>query len=146
MYSNLGQLQQALTYLQQSLPIVREVVDRAKEAATLSNIGFVYSNKFQALQIDEWLNLLRMQYNYRLAERLNWHESTRCPIKSCSLVSCSIAEIVEQLDYYRQKKRLTQHEERVLLRIALIVALTSLKLLRIDGIVVMSVVWSWIGM
>ena len=33
-------------------------------------------NKAQAHQIDEWLNLLRMQYNYRLAERLNWYEST----------------------------------------------------------------------
>ena len=63
-------------------------------------------NKAQALQVDEWLNLLRMQYNYRLAERINWYESTRCPINSCSLVSCSMAEIVEQPDYYRQKRDL----------------------------------------
>ncbi len=63
-------------------------------------------NQAQAHQIDEWLNLLRMQYNYRLAERLNWYESTRCPINFCSLVSCSIAEIVEQPDYYWQKRDL----------------------------------------
>jgi IS605 OrfB family transposase len=47
--------------------------------------------KAQAHQIDEWLNLLRMQCNYRLSERFNWYESTRSPINSCSLVSCSIA-------------------------------------------------------
>jgi putative transposase len=63
-------------------------------------------NKSQAHQIDEWLNLLRMQYNYRLAERFNWYESTRCSINSCSLVSCSIAEIKEQPDYYWQKRDL----------------------------------------
>ena len=63
-------------------------------------------NKSQTHQIDEWLNSLRMQYNYRLGERLNWYESTRCPINSCSLVSCSIAEIKEQPDYYWQKRDL----------------------------------------
>lgn len=62
--------------------------------------------KAQAHQIDEWLNLLRMQYNYRLSERFNWYESTRSPINSCSLVSCSIALIVEQPDYYWQKRDL----------------------------------------
>ncbi|MGB8691691.1 MAG: helix-turn-helix domain-containing protein, partial [Microcoleus sp.] len=48
-------------------------------------------NKAQAHQFDEWLDLLRMQYNYRLAERFNWYESTRSPVNSCSLVLCSIA-------------------------------------------------------
>ncbi len=60
----------------------------------------------QAAQIDEWLELLRRQYNYRLAERFNWYESTRCSINSCSIVSYSIASIVEQSDYYWQKKDL----------------------------------------
>jgi putative transposase len=63
-------------------------------------------NKAQSYQFDEWLNLLRMQYNYRLSERFNWYESTRSPINSCSLVSCSIAPIVEQPDYYWQKRDL----------------------------------------
>ena len=66
----------------------------------------LHPNKSQAHQIDEWLNLLRMQYNYRLLERLEWYESTRCPINSCSLVSYSIAEIEEQPDYYWQKRDL----------------------------------------
>ncbi len=60
----------------------------------------------QITQIDEWLELLRRQYNYRLAERFNWYESTRCPVNSCSIVSCSIAPIVEHPDYYWQKKDL----------------------------------------
>lgn len=63
-------------------------------------------SKAQIHQFDEWLNLLRMQYNYRLAERFDWFESTRCLINSCSLVSCSIAPIVEQPDYYWQKRDL----------------------------------------
>ena len=63
-------------------------------------------NKSQSHQIDEWLNLLRMQYNYRLGQRFDWYESTRSPINSCSLVSCSIAEIVEQPDCYWQKRDL----------------------------------------
>lgn len=63
-------------------------------------------SKAQIHQFDEWLNLLRMQYNYRLAERFNWYESTRCPVNLCSLVSCSIAPIVEQPDYYWQKRDL----------------------------------------
>lgn len=63
-------------------------------------------SKEQSYQIDEWLELLRRQYNYRLGQRFDWYESTRCPINSCSLVSCSIAPIVEQPDYYWQKRDL----------------------------------------
>jgi putative transposase len=63
-------------------------------------------NKAQSHQFDEWLNLLRMQYNYRVGERFRWYESTRCPIDLCSLVSCSIAPIVEEPDYYWQKRDL----------------------------------------
>jgi putative transposase len=63
-------------------------------------------NKAQSHQFDEWLNLLRMQYNYRLGERFNWYESTRSHVNSCSLVSCSIAPIVEQPDYFWQKRDL----------------------------------------
>jgi len=63
-------------------------------------------NKAQSHQFDEWLNLLRMQYNYRVGERFRWYESTRCPIDSCSLISCSIAPIIEEPDYYWQKRDL----------------------------------------
>jgi len=63
-------------------------------------------NQEQASQFDDRLGLLRMQYNWRRAERLNRFESTRSPVNACSLVSCSIAPIVKQPDYYWQKKDL----------------------------------------
>jgi putative transposase len=63
-------------------------------------------NQEQASQFDDWLSLLRMQYNWRRAERFNWFEFNRSPVNSCSLVSCSIAAIVKQPDYYWQKKDL----------------------------------------
>ncbi len=42
MYRGLGEPQRALEYYGQALPIMREVGDRAGEAATLNNIGAVY--------------------------------------------------------------------------------------------------------
>jgi putative transposase len=63
-------------------------------------------NQEQASQFDDWLGLLRMQYNWRRAEQFNWVESTRSPVNSCSVVSCSIAPTVKQPDYYWQKKEL----------------------------------------
>ena len=63
-------------------------------------------NKEQASQFDDWLGLLRMQYNWRRAERFNWFEFTRSPVNACSLVSCSIAPIVKHPDYSWQKKDL----------------------------------------
>src|SRR4028119_781793 len=63
-------------------------------------------NQEQASQFDDWLSLLRMQYNWRRAEQFNWFESTRSPVSSCSLVSCSIAPIVQQPEYYWPKKDL----------------------------------------
>ncbi len=68
-------------------------------------------NKAQDQQFDEWLELLRRQYNYRLGQRFDWYESTRCPLDSCSLVSCRIAPIVEQPDYYWQKRDLLNTKE-----------------------------------
>ena len=63
-------------------------------------------NQEQASQFDDWLGLLRMQYNWRRAEHFNWFESTRSPVNFSSLVLCSIAAIVKQPDYYGQKKDL----------------------------------------
>jgi tetratricopeptide (TPR) repeat protein len=42
-YRATGQPSQALAYLEQALPIQREVGDRGGEAATLANIGVVYN-------------------------------------------------------------------------------------------------------
>ena len=42
-------------------------------------------HKRQALIISSWLEMSRRQYNYRLAERLNWFEATRTPVNACPL-------------------------------------------------------------
>lgn len=63
--------------------------------------------KDQFAQMENWLNLLRMQYNYRLAERFNWWDENRSPINACPLI-CSIAPPTEQPEYYGQKRDLVQ--------------------------------------
>lgn len=63
--------------------------------------------KAQSAQMEAWLNLLRMQYNWRLAERFQWWDENRCPINACPLV-CSIAPPREQPEYYSQKRDLVQ--------------------------------------
>ena len=42
-------------------------------------------HKRQAVIISNWLEMARKQYNYRLAERLNWFEATRTPVNACPL-------------------------------------------------------------
>jgi len=64
----------------------------------------------QRCRLTRWLDLLRHQYNYLLAERYNWWEMNRCPINACPLVS-SIAEPREQPTYYSQKHSLVQLKE-----------------------------------
>ena len=59
-------------------------------------------NKQQIAIFESWLELLRRQYNYRLAERFNWWEQNRCDIDRCSLVSCSIAPLKDKPSYHSQ--------------------------------------------
>lgn len=56
----------------------------------------------QVVKMKTWLNLLRLQYNYRLAERFNWWSENRCDINSCSIVSCSIAPLKDRPTKYGQ--------------------------------------------
>ncbi len=42
-------------------------------------------HKSQAVIIYNWLEMARKQYNYRLAERLNWFEATRTLLNACPL-------------------------------------------------------------
>ena len=42
-------------------------------------------HKTQGVIISSWLSMARQQYNYRLAERLNWFEATRTPVNACPL-------------------------------------------------------------
>lgn len=62
--------------------------------------------KNQVATMDYWLELLRRQYNYRLAKRFNWWDLNRCDINSCSLFSCSIEKPKEKPSYYSQQNDL----------------------------------------
>jgi putative transposase len=62
-------------------------------------------NPVQAAQLQEWLELLRRQYNHRLAERFNWWEQNRCDINACPLV-CHLPELKDNPDFYSQKRDL----------------------------------------
>jgi len=44
--------------------------------------------------MENWLEMLCSQYNYRLAQRFDWYNETRCRIDACPLV-CSILPVEE---------------------------------------------------
>ena len=59
----------------------------------------------QRCQMSRWLDMLRHQYNWLLADRFDWWEMNRCPVNACPLVA-SIDEPREQPKYYSQKRSL----------------------------------------
>ncbi len=61
----------------------------------------------QVTEIERWLDMLRHQYNYLLADRFNWYEQNRCAINSCHLV-CHLPELRNKPDYFLQKRNLPQ--------------------------------------
>ncbi|NEO51148.1 MAG: transposase [Moorea sp. SIO4A3] len=63
--------------------------------------------KAQVKKIEKWLDMLRHQYNYLLADRFNWYEQNRCYINSCPLV-CHLPELRNNPDYFSQKRTLPQ--------------------------------------
>lgn len=63
--------------------------------------------KSQSAKMETWLNLLRMQYNYRLRERFDWWDYNRCSINACPL-NCSIVSPADQPEYYGQKRGLVE--------------------------------------
>ncbi|MEA5470411.1 transposase [Spirulina sp. 06S082] len=62
----------------------------------------------QADKIDHWLELLRRHWNYALGQRLNYLRQTRSQVDRCSLVSESIGEIPESVNYYTQQAALKE--------------------------------------
>ncbi len=67
-------------------------------------------NKQQIEVIENWLNLLRCQYNYRLGERFNWYEQNRNSINFCPLI-CHLPQLKDNPNYYSQKKDLINTKE-----------------------------------
>ncbi|MFQ3583963.1 MAG: transposase [Cyanobacteriota bacterium] len=64
----------------------------------------------QQATIDQWLELCRRQYNYRLAERFNWYEQNRCDVAACPLV-CHLPELKDHPDFYSQKRDLVNSKK-----------------------------------
>ena len=64
----------------------------------------------QQATIDQWLELARRQYNYRLAERFNWYEQNRCDINACPLIS-HLPELKDRPDFYSQKRDLVNSKK-----------------------------------
>jgi putative transposase len=64
--------------------------------------------KQQVVQFDRWLDMLRCQYNYLLADRFRWYEENRCSINSCSLFVCHLPELRNNPNYNSQQDSLPQ--------------------------------------
>ncbi|MBP0018557.1 MAG: transposase [Cyanobacteria bacterium SBLK] len=62
----------------------------------------------QAEKIDDWLELLRRHWNYALGQRYDYLRKTRSQVDRCSLVSESIGEIPEPVNYYTQQSALKE--------------------------------------
>ncbi|NEQ11922.1 MAG: transposase [Moorea sp. SIO4E2] len=63
--------------------------------------------KKQESKVEKWLDMLRHQYNYLLADRFNWYEQNRCSLNSCPLV-CHLPDLRNNPDYFSQKRTLPQ--------------------------------------
>ena len=68
-------------------------------------------NKEQLATIEMWLELLRLQYNYRLGERFSWWSENRCPLNACPLIM-PIPQLRDNPDYYSQKKDLVNTKDK----------------------------------
>jgi putative transposase len=55
----------------------------------------IYPDDQQSQLLDEWLETLRVSYNYALRELKDWIASRKCPIDRCSLES----EYIMSADY-----------------------------------------------
>lgn len=68
----------------------------------------IYPDTNQEEMLLEWLEICRRVYNYALAERKDWINSRKLPVKACSIEKEYIIPIDTPFpDYYRQKKALT---------------------------------------
>jgi putative transposase len=64
----------------------------------------------QQATVDNWLELCRRQYNYRLAERFNWWEQNRCDVNACPLI-CYLPELNDRPNFYSQKRDLVNSKK-----------------------------------
>ncbi|MBC6433965.1 IS200/IS605 family element transposase accessory protein TnpB [Nostoc sp. HG1] len=64
--------------------------------------------KEQVIQLERWMDMLRCQYNYLLADRFRWYEENRCSINSCSILVCHLPELRNNPNYNSQQDSLPQ--------------------------------------
>ncbi len=62
----------------------------------------------QIATMERWLELLRRHWNYALGQGLDWLNRTGCSIDRCSIVSESIGEIPQAVNYYTQQAALKE--------------------------------------
>lgn len=68
----------------------------------------ILPNSDQIAILDNWMELLRRHWNYALGQRLDWLNATRCQIDRCSLVSCPIGEIPDNVNFDTQRAALKE--------------------------------------
>lgn len=62
----------------------------------------------QKAVLNKWLEMLRYQYNYLLADRFNWWEQNRTQLNACPIVVTHLPELRDKPDYYSQKRSLVK--------------------------------------
>ena len=65
----------------------------------------IIPNAEQQASLNRWLDMMRHQYNWLLAERFTWWEENRCPVNACPLI-CHLPELKDLPNYYGQKRSL----------------------------------------
>jgi tetratricopeptide (TPR) repeat protein len=96
-HQRMGQAQQALAYYEQALPILRELKDRAGEAATLNNLALVYQGIGQpqrALALYAQVLLIRRELKDRAGEAIT--------LSNQALVYQGIGQLQRALALYAQ--------------------------------------------
>ena len=92
--------------------IISVLLKRNTESSETRKMRLAYQyrlrlTKHQVIEIERWLEMLRCQYNYLLAERFNWYEQNRTSVNACPLV-CYLPKLRDRPDYYSQKRSLVQ--------------------------------------
>ncbi|MEB3175464.1 MAG: transposase, partial [Cyanobacteriota bacterium] len=59
----------------------------------------------QRNEMNRWLDMLRLQYNWMLAERFQWWEENRSPANSCPLI-CHLPLLKDKPNRYSQQSSL----------------------------------------
>ncbi|KAB8320027.1 CHAT domain-containing protein, partial [Tolypothrix campylonemoides VB511288] len=102
-YSDLGEKQKALEYFNQSLPLSREVEDKAGVARTLTNIGGIYSNLGEKQKALEYYN-----QSLPLLRAVEDKAGVAGTLNNIGNVYYALGEKQKALEYYNQSLPLSR--------------------------------------